>query len=429
GYEHFGFTPDDDRYYKSRPVPRGMSISDTSLHSQLLKLDFSLKRVSINCSGCHQGEYLNAAGKRVLQPGMPNHTADLQGFKRFFGTAFQDPRFEANRVIQEINAALDEEKRPPLTWKEQLIYAGLVQTMKRLTRVAAGAWMDVRPDNGPGRIDPFNAVKFEVLKVPDDRTVATLDFPSVWNQRREIRPWHHCDGNTDDSSARNFGSVIGVGGVAASVNKRVVTRNGEWLDEFPPPKYPFAPPDAVSVARGFDVFKQRCAACHGTFERSKNDLVDRDKWPQFMTVDLKVGTDPERWKAFLPDTAEALNLFGFNSNLWPRQAFRGSANPGGYLSGPLDGIWARAPYLHNGSVPNIEELLKPPAQRVKVFYRGNRHYDEAKLGFVSDRATDDQRALFKYDTALTGNWNVGHDYGTDLDAASRAELIAYLKTL
>jgi len=427
GYEYFGFTADDDKYYKSRPVPRGMSIGDTSVRSQLLKVDFTLKRVSINCSGCHQGEYLDAAGKRVLQVGMPNHTADLQGFKRLFGTAFQSPKFEAKRVIAEINAALAEEKKPPLDWKEQLVYTGLVQTMKQLTRVAPGAWMDVRPDNGPGRIDPFNAVKFEVLEVPDDQTVATLDFPSVWNQRKEIRPWHHCDGNTDNSSARNFGSVIGVGGIPESVNKRTVTRNGEWLDAFPSPKYPFTAPDEAAKNRGADVFKQRCASCHGVFGPDNKHLTERG--PQFMTVDLKVGTDPERWKAFLPDTSEALNRFGFNANLWPRQAFRGSAAQGGYLCGPLDGIWARAPYLHNGSVPNIEELLKPPDKRVKTFYRGNRHYDEARLGFVSNLATDEQRALFEYDTALTGNSNAGHDYGTDLSDAQRADLIAYLKTL
>ncbi|HEY0467669.1 MAG TPA: hypothetical protein VGC79_25890, partial [Polyangiaceae bacterium] len=222
GYEHFGFTEDDHRYYSSRPVPRGMSISDTSLRSQLLQIRFSLKRVSINCSGCHQAEYWDAKGERVLQPGMPNHTADLQSFKRFFGTAFQSPKFEPNRVISEINAALAEEKRPPLIWREKVVYTGLVQVMKQLTRVEAGAWMNSRPDNGPGRIDPFNAVKFEVLGVADDHTVATLDFPSVWNQRANMRSWHHSDGNTADGSARNFGSVIGVGGIPTAVNQQIV---------------------------------------------------------------------------------------------------------------------------------------------------------------------------------------------------------------
>ncbi|HKO52356.1 MAG TPA: hypothetical protein VJV79_31830 [Polyangiaceae bacterium] len=429
GYERFGFTEDDRRYYSSRPVPRGMSLGDTSLRSQLLQIRFSLKRVSINCSGCHQAEYVGAKGERVLQPGMPNHTADLQSFKRFFGTAFQSPKFEANRVISEINAALAEEKRPPLIWREKLVYSGLVQAMKQLTQVEPGAWMNSRPDNGPGRIDPFNAVKFEVLGVPDDHTVATLDFPSVWNQRSSIRSWHHSDGNTADSSARNFGSVIGVGGIPTSVNQAIVDKTGKWLDELPPPRYPFTPPDAAGVGRGLEVFKRSCAACHGLFDRSKNELVEREKWPLYMTVDLRVGTDPERWKAFLPGTSDALNLFGFNHNLWPRNAFRGSADPGGYLCGPLDGIWARAPYLHNGAVPNIAELLKPPADRVKVFYRGNRHYDEAQLGFVVDQPREGTRPLFKYDTSLTGNSNAGHDYGTNLDAAQRSDLIAYLKTL
>jgi len=429
GYDYFGFTEDDQQYYRSRPVPRGMSLSDTSLRSQLLQIRFSLKRVSINCSGCHQGEYWDAKGERKLQPGMPNHSANLQAFKQFFGRAFQSPKFEVGRVISEIDAALAEEGRPPLIWREKLVYAGLVQAMKEFTKVNAGAWMDSRPDNGPGRIDPFNAVKFEVLGVPDDHTVATLDFPSVWNQRPGIRSWHHFDGNTADSSARNYGSVIGVGGIATSVNKDIVSKNGKWLDEFPSPKYPFSAPDPAAVARGTEVFKQTCAPCHGVFDRSKNDLVEREKWPLFMTVDLAVGTDPERWKAFLPATAEALNRFGFNNNLWPRQAFRGSADPGGYLRGPLDGIWARAPYLHNGSVPNIAELLKPPAERVKVFFRGNRHYDEALLGWVSDQPTEGTKELFKYDTSLIGNWNVGHDYGTNLNAGQRTDLIAYLKTL
>jgi len=429
GYEHFGFTEDDHRYYRSRPVPRGMSLGDSSLRSQLLQIRFSLQRVSINCSGCHQAEYWDAKGERVLQPGMPNHSADLQAFKRFFGSAFQSPKFEVSRVISEINTALAEEGRPPLIWRETLIYAGLVQTMKQITQAAPGAWMDSRPDNGPGRIDPFNAVKFEVLGVPDDHTVATLDFPSVWNQHTAIRPWHHFDGNTDDSSARNYGSVIGVGGVATSVNKASVSKIGKWLDELLPPKYPFTVPEPAAVARGFSLFQQTCAACHGIFDRSKNELAQREKWPLYMSIDRDVGTDPERWKAFLPATAEALNQFGFNNNLWPRHAFRGSADPGGYLRGPLDGIWARSPYLHNGSVPNIAELLKPPSERVKTFYRGNRHYDEARLGFVSDQPTEGKRILFEYDTRLIGNWNVGHDYGTNLSEAQRVDLIAYLKTL
>src|SRR5262249_44532560 len=156
--------------------------------SSLLKVRFTVKRVSVNCSGCHRGEYLGPDGQRVLQDGMPNHTANLQAFKRFYASAFQDPRFEADRVISAINEALAEEHHAPLEPREELIYRGLIQTMKQYTRDRTSKWMDPpRADNGPGRIDPFNAVKFEVLGVPDDGTVATLDFPAIWNQRPEIR--------------------------------------------------------------------------------------------------------------------------------------------------------------------------------------------------------------------------------------------------
>jgi mono/diheme cytochrome c family protein len=428
GYEHFGFTEDDQSYYGSRPIPRGMSLSDSELRSPLLKVKFSLKRVSINCSGCHRGEYLDAKGQRVLQDGMPNHTADLQAFKRFYASAFQDPRFQAERVVEEIDNALAEEGHGPLISREQLLYRGLVGLLKEMTKTRDSAWMDPpRADNGPGRIDPFNAVKFEVLHVPDDGTVATLDFPSVWNQGPAHRKWHHADGNTDENSARNYGSVIGVGGVPSSVNKKNVSKVGAWFDEFPPPMYPFTPPDPAAAARGAATYGKACGSCHGFYDRGSNSMRDKDKAPMFMQLDLKIGTDPERWKAFLPGTAAALNGYGAAHNLWKRDSFRGSADPGGYLCGPLDGIWARAPYLHNGSVPNIAELLKAPDERVKTFYRANRNYDPVSLGWVHDQAKEGDRQLFLYDTTLKGNSNAGHPY--TVDVAERADLIEYLKTL
>src|SRR5207302_4411679 len=75
---------------------------------------------------------------------------------------------------------------------------------------------------------------------------------------------------------------------------------------------------------------------------------------------------------------------------------------GGYMAVSLDGIWARAPYLHNGSVPSLYALLtgKRPAQ----FYRGNIAYDERKVGFVSDQAV---AGAALYDTTRSGHSNSG----------------------
>jgi hypothetical protein len=438
GYERFGLDDDGKEDYSQRPVPRGLALSDTELYLPFLHTTVTLKRVSITCSGCHRGEYFDAKGQLALIDGMPNVTADLQSFKRFFGRAFGDPRFTPERVVTEINKALASDKKPALTTEEKVLYTGLVDFVAALSRDPTSAWMDSRADNGPGRIDPFNAVKFEVLKVPDDGTAATLDFPSIWNQRTEMRSWHHCDGNTADSSARNFGSVVGVGGIPGSVRKVDVQAIGAWIDDLKPPPWPFAPPDPNAVKHGLELFTASCSGCHSIYDRATNKLTSRGA--NYMSVVKSVGTDSERWRAFRTGTAKALNDFGERNALWPPGAFRGAPDDQdyGYLAGPLDGIWARAPYLHNGSVPTVAELLKPPAERVRCFYRGNRHYDETNLGWVSTQDSEGGKPLFKYCTVQTpgdpasppipGNSNVGHPYTID-DAGNRADLIAYLKTL
>jgi hypothetical protein len=103
----------------------------------------------------------------------------------------------------------------------------------------------------------------------------------------------------------------------------------------------------------------------------------------------------------------------------------------GYSNMPLDGIWLRAPYLHNGSVPSLRALLEPAARRPKVFYRGNDVYDAADVGFVSDVSDERGRRFFEFDTSVPGNGNAGHEgraYGTELSAQDKSALVEYLKT-
>jgi hypothetical protein len=98
-----------------------------------------------------------------------------------------------------------------------------------------------------------------------------------------------------------------------------------------------------------------------------------------------------------------------------------------YKARPLDGIWATGPFLHNGSVPNLYELLLPADRRSKTFRVGSRELDEDRLGFRSDVGP------FLFDTTLPGNANSGHEgaaYGTDrLDDAQRRQILEYLRTL
>ncbi|MEQ1739599.1 MAG: di-heme-cytochrome C peroxidase, partial [Methyloglobulus sp.] len=96
-----------------------------------------------------------------------------------------------------------------------------------------------------------------------------------------------------------------------------------------------------------------------------------------------------------------------------------------YRARPLDGIWATAPYLHNGSVASLYELLLPSAERSQVFYVGNREFDPDNIGFKSRPSKNG----FRLDTHLPGNSNSGHIYGTDLNQDQRRDLLEFLKTL
>jgi len=99
-----------------------------------------------------------------------------------------------------------------------------------------------------------------------------------------------------------------------------------------------------------------------------------------------------------------------------------------YKARPLDGIWATAPYLHNGSVSSLYELLLPPAQRMASFRMGTREYDPVHVGYSVQ--ADAAGNGFTYDTTKRGNSNMGHDYGaSQLTEPQRLALLAYLKSL
>jgi len=100
----------------------------------------------------------------------------------------------------------------------------------------------------------------------------------------------------------------------------------------------------------------------------------------------------------------------------------------GYVAQTLDGLWMRGPYLHNGSVPSVGELMKPPAQRAVTFYRGNNLLNRQDLGFVSDLAQEKGLHFALFDTRQTGNSNAGHPYGTELSDQDKKAILEYLKT-
>jgi mono/diheme cytochrome c family protein len=112
--------------------------------------------------------------------------------------------------------------------------------------------------------------------------------------------------------------------------------------------------------------------------------------------------------------------------MWRDTLLDAKAPQGPYAARPLYGIWAAAPFLHNGSVPTLYDLLLPPERRPKTFALGTRQYDPVKLGFAVETSCAQQDCLV--DTARTGDGNGGHLWGTDLSEPDRMALLEYLKT-
>ena len=147
-----------------------------------------------------------------------------------------------------------------------------------------------------------------------------------------------------------------------------------------------------------------------------------------MTPIEKIQTDRHRLDSYTEQLCANQSLL---YAAYPAERFSHFRKTFGYANQPLDGIWLRGPYLHNGSVPTLRELLEPAANRRVEFYRGYDVIDRARVGFISDVPDENGRKYFLYDTRLPGNGNAGHEggeYGTNLSAEDKDAVVEFLKT-
>ncbi len=368
-------------------------------------------RVGLNCATCHVGTLREApdAAPRVIV-GMPAHQMDLQGYARFLTACASGPAFETTTMVEAIRRS-----QPDFGLWERMVYRLFVVRAARkgiLDRAAENAWFDDRPPQGPGRVDTFNPYK-QLLGIPMDDTVGTADLPSLWNQRARQGLWLHWDGNNDVVEERNKSAAIGAGATPKSLDLPSMARIADWTLGFPPPRFPAGRIDAVRALEGEQAYRASCASCHA---------FDGERIGQVTPI-ADIGTDRERLDSFSPALAAAMNTIG-SGRPWQFRRFRKTE---GYANMPLDGIWLRAPYLHNGSVPDLRALLFPE-ERPRVFYRAYDVYDWERVGFDT-RSAEAERSGVRFDTALRGNGNGGHLYGTDLPAATKLAIIEYLKAL
>ena len=382
------------------------------------------ERVGINCALCHAGTYrLKASDNPIIVPTAPSHQVSPQQYLRFLFACANDSRFNAKTILAEID------KNYRLSWLDRQLYRFALVPLARRSLLKQKrvrniyGWMKDNPPWGAGRIDPFNPIKYRQLKQPVDDTIGNSKLVPLWNQKQHAGFALHWDGLNGSLPEVVLTSAIGDGATKKWVevdfkksdNESSLKRIQKFITETPAPKYPL-PINAALAARGQATFEKECASCHA-FDGAQTGKVEPIGNPNLLT-------DRHRIDMWTANAAKAYNDYA-SGYAWKFAAF---VKQEGYVNVPLDGIWLRAPYLHNGSVPTLADLLEEPANRPKVFYSGYDLIDPQKVGFVTEGQAA-TRTGFRFDTSVPGNGNAGHLWGTKLSAEDKHALIEYMKTL
>jgi hypothetical protein len=435
--------------------------------------------LGFTCAACHTGQ-VEYKGKKVRIEGGPG-LGDLAPLRDAMIAAFKATLADEKKFARFASKLLEKDAKPEkvkaLRDEVQTFFDGMVRLEERSRP---------RYPEGFGRVDAFTILMNEMIgtvagEPANYRTpVAPVSYPFLWGAAK--LEWVQWNGAVQNAIARNDGEDLIVFGHAEATVKgddvlirstgkiRNLIELEEWTKTLTPPRWPEGILGAIDrdrARKGGEVYqKAGCATCHA--DKTPYPQTSPNKYGKTFTkvartplAELK--TDPLMAENFLSGTAKTgkfVRLFKGApevpawqmvymglvkliegdlpaAGLTPEEMILASgdrdpdapiptpADLMAYKSGPLPGIWATAPYLHNGSVSSLYQLLLPPDQRQKVFHVGSRQFDPKDVGYESGPSP----GAFEFRADVPGNSNAGHEYGTTLSEDDRRALVEYLKTL
>lgn len=253
--------------------------------------------------------------------------------------------------------------------------------------------------------------------------VVPTDVPAWWLLKKKNALYYNALGRGDFARLSSASGMLTMldSAEARRIDRRMVDIMA-WIRTLEPPVYPHKV-DQVLAAQGKLVFEKNCTKCHGTYGGTT------ETYPNLLVKLATIGTDPA-----LSNTYQTYPEYHnwYNASWYAKDANKGQLLPNdGYIAPPLDGIWATAPYLHNGSVPTLADLLNSnqrPAYWSRNFDDGNIDFNTEKVGW-NYKVETSKVNISTYDTTLPGYGNGGHNFGDVLTDTERKALVEYLKTL
>lgn len=337
--------------------------------------------VTFDCLLCHGGV---VAGQATI--GVANSTLDVQG------------------LLDDLEAAAK--------------LAGLTAPVKLRNRTGA-----IGATDAVGMAFAFGEELYGVPAGTLNKDVGFERAPAWWQLKYKRRAFN--DGSAESPGFRTMAGTLLAFGLTLD---QIAARGdqfediGNYILSLEPPAWRGPKLDAEKFAAGQALFDQTCASCHGTYHGATRSFPD-----VIMPV-TSVGTDPDRTLLFRKEEVDAINTTWLGSPPL--------TDTDGYLAPTLVGIWARAPYLHNGSVPDLVSVLDSTS-RPAIWRRtgsGELDYDLERVGWRyevpangGDPTTIAGRKI--YDTNRKGLHNGGHTYGDRLSSTEREAIVEYLKSL
>lgn len=490
--EGFGFIPDPASVANPDGLPVGFTRQDDFTDPYTGQKNTVL---GLTCAACHTGE-LFYGGKAIRIDAGPS-MLNLKKFQTALGFALVWTYYDPARFCRFARSVLG--PNPPSVAKAQLRKA-LKNYLSTAWPEVKEELTHFPTDEGYGRTDALarigNFVFGTELNNKNNYAKGTgpVNFPPIWDA--SWFDWVQYNGSIQQPMGRNVGEAMGVrsqinllGYPGARFDNTISLPNlheieiligggndfkaGVWS-----PKWPediFGKIDLVKATKGEALYKELCVHCHQWPILSDKDHT-LDRWTdgkdthglQFLKVTMvpldEIGTDPNEAQNFHDRTADSgplgigvvpakvglldisqaviardyavLNLTPAVQDEWNGYRKNVLRAPLCYKARPHNGIWATPPYLHNGSVPSVYDLLSPVKDRPKRFYVGSKNYDPVRMGI--DTTTKLKGAKeFRVDAA--GNSNAGHEFndgpighgiiGRKLSEEERMQIIEYLKTL
>jgi mono/diheme cytochrome c family protein len=352
------------------------------------------------------------------------------------------------------------------------------------TRQVIAAMGVEQPDFGPGNLNALSQGNYNnvglvawltsrgLMQPSGEKPLpigfaGTVNFPPVWFSPHD--DWAQWFAEIHHQGSRNWvqsvssspvrpprqAAALKEGAIVASVDFDGIEAIQEALNRLRTPRWPeavFGALDRPRVDEGRQLFGQHCASCHVSSPGTANAVGRRFRQRRAFAV----GTDPLAYEQFAAGAearaagltrlseailklrrAQLLQRFNNDATLVANTELFDSkglpnrfglardyngAEGAAYWAPPLEGVFATSPYLHNGSVRTLGDLLTPPEQRPSRFRTGTNLYDPQQLGLRDE-------GPFTYDTAEPGKGAGGHPFGTDLPQAQKQALLEYLKSL